>query len=401
MVILCLSGGLIFTLPFLREVYYEPMREAFGFTNTQLGVMMSVFGGFALGGYFPGGWLADQTSPHRLISLSMVITGGLGFYFMTFPGYIACIVIHAVWGFTSSFVFWGALIRSTRNWANEDGQGRGFGILESGRGATEILTGSAFLAIFALFGAGGTALATVIFIISVSNVVLGVLAWCLLSDAGNQRGNDTLRLELIISVLKMPEVWSISLIVLASYTAYWGTYYFTPLASDAFMMGALFGGAIGVGKMWLKPVAALVSGYIADRLGVSKVVLGLLIITFFAFTLFTFMPVSSDSMPLLLVGVVSASIAAFGLRGIYFALLEECSIPVTLTGTAAGVISVIGFMPDVFMPLLGGMLLDYYPGDLGYRYLFACITVISLVGAVAACLIINKKNQKYACDRRS
>ena len=401
MAILCLSGGLIFTLPFLREVYYEPMRDAFGFTNTQLGVMMSVFGGFALVGYFPGGWLADQTSPRRLISLSMVITGGLGFYFMTFPGYIACIIIHAIWGFTSSFVFWGALIRSTRNWANKDAQGRGFGILESGRGATEILTASAFLAVFAMLGARGSALATVILIISISNVVLGLLAWCLLPDADNQRCNYGLRLEPIISVLKMPGVWLISLIVFASYTAYWGTYYFTPLVSDVFMMGAVFGGAIGVGKMWLKPVAALVSGYIADSLGVAKVVLGLLIITFFAFTLFTFMPVSSERMPLLLVGVASASVAAFGLRGIYFALLEECSIPVTLTGTAAGVISVIGFMPDVFMPLLGGVLLDHYPGELGYRYLFACIMAISLVGAVAACLIINKQIPKHAYDRRS
>ena len=395
MTILCLSGGLIFTLPFLREVYYEPMRDAFGFTNTQLGVMMSVFGGFALGGYFPGGWLADQSSPHRLISLSMVITGGFGFYFMTFPGYIACIIIHAIWGFTSSFVFWGALIRSTRNWADEDSQGRGFGILESGRGGTEILTATACLALFTMFGAAESALATVIQIISVSNVALGVLAWFFLPDADSQRGNDAPRLDQIISVLKLPEVWLISMIVLASYSAYWGTYYFTPLASDVFMMGAVFGGAVGVGKMWLKPITALVSGYIADRVGIANTVFWLLVIVIFAFALFTFMPISSDMMPLLLFGMAITSIAAFGLRGIYFALLEECCIPVTLTGTAAGVISVIGFTPDVFMPLLGGVLLDHYPGEAGYRYLFACITVISLIGSLAAWFTINKRIRKH------
>jgi len=35
MTILCLSGGIIFMLPFLREVYYIPMQDAFGYNNTQ------------------------------------------------------------------------------------------------------------------------------------------------------------------------------------------------------------------------------------------------------------------------------------------------------------------------------------------------------------------------------
>ncbi len=30
MIILSFSGGIIFMLPFLREVYYLPMQEAFG-----------------------------------------------------------------------------------------------------------------------------------------------------------------------------------------------------------------------------------------------------------------------------------------------------------------------------------------------------------------------------------
>ena len=393
MTILSCSGGLIFTLPFLREIYYEPMQQAFGFTNTELGVMMSVFGAFALVGYFPGGWLADQASPRRLISIAMLVTGIFGFYFMTFPGYAACILIHAVWGLTSSFVFWGAMIKSTRNWADENTQGRGFGILESGRGATEILTASAFLAVFAAMGAGEAALATVILLISISNVVLGVLAWFFLPDSHGVDIGNTPQLAQVVEVLKMPEVWLIAMIVLASYSAYWGTYYFTPLASDVFMLGVIFGGAVGVGKMWLKPLTALACGFVADRFGVSRSVLGLLLLAAASFVLFSLMPASPQMMPLLLVNVAIASIAAFGLRGIYFALLEECSIPIALTGTAAGVISVIGFTPDVFMPLLGGYLLDNFPGAPGYRYLFACITAISLLGAASAWIIIRQQKQ--------
>ena len=87
MTVLCLSGGIIFLLPFLREVYYIPMQEAFGYDNTQMGVQMSVFGFFSLITYFPGGWLADRFSSRKLISSSLLATGLGGLYFATFPSY--------------------------------------------------------------------------------------------------------------------------------------------------------------------------------------------------------------------------------------------------------------------------------------------------------------------------
>ena len=78
MLCLCLSGGVIYLLPFLREFYYLPMQEALQLTNTQLGVLMSVFGVTAMISYFPGGWLADKMGPKRLITISMISTGLAG-----------------------------------------------------------------------------------------------------------------------------------------------------------------------------------------------------------------------------------------------------------------------------------------------------------------------------------
>ena len=75
MAILCFSGGIIFMLPFLREVYYIPMQEAFGYDNLQMGVLISVFGTASLLTYFPGGWIADRYSPRKLISGSLLAAG--------------------------------------------------------------------------------------------------------------------------------------------------------------------------------------------------------------------------------------------------------------------------------------------------------------------------------------
>ncbi|MEE8427157.1 MAG: hypothetical protein V3S15_07710, partial [Woeseiaceae bacterium] len=61
-----------------------------------------------------------------------------------------------------------------------------------------------------------------------------------------------------------------------------------------------------------------------------------------------------------------------------------------VTGTATGVISTIAFTPDIFMPLLSGVLLDNYPGELGYRYFFSTTAAICGIGLIATIVIYRK-----------
>ena len=82
MVALCLSASAIFFIPFISEIYYVPMQNAFHFNNTQMGMLMSIFGATSMLAYFPGGWLADKFSPRRLMSVALLICGGAGFYLM-------------------------------------------------------------------------------------------------------------------------------------------------------------------------------------------------------------------------------------------------------------------------------------------------------------------------------
>ena len=44
MLLLCLSGSFIFWLPYFSDAYYVPMQRAFGFSNTQIGLLSSTFG---------------------------------------------------------------------------------------------------------------------------------------------------------------------------------------------------------------------------------------------------------------------------------------------------------------------------------------------------------------------
>ena len=394
MTVLCLSGGIIFLLPFLREVYYIPMQEAFGYDNTQMGVQMSVFGFFSLITYFPGGWLADRFSSRKLISSSLLATGLGGLYFATFPSYEIGIAIHAFWGASISLVFWAAMIKATRNWAPPEQQGRAFGILESGRGIAEVISSTLFLAVFAWLGSTAGALAHVINLFAATNVLLALLAWLILDDDIRPVNGENARVGVpeVVAVLKMPAVWLIAIVVMTAYSAYWGSYYFAPYATDVFGLSAVLGGAVAVGKMWLKPFAAAGAGFLADRFGVSRTVFISFLVVFAGFLLFGLLP-GGDSQLLLILMLANATLVStgiFALRGIYFALLEEGGVDAAVTGTAAGVISAVGFTPDVFMPLLGGVLLDAYPGAAGYRYFYLAIAGLCALGALASWQIMRR-----------
>ncbi len=391
MIVLSISGGVIFYLPFLQEVYYKPLADALDLDNAQVGSLMSAFGVTAMLSYVPGGWMADRVSPRKLLTSSLLLTGGSGLYFATFPSYAISLALHALWGVTITLLFWGAMIRVTRNWAPAKQQGRAFGILETGRGFGEVLSSMAILAVFGLLGSDKFALSMVIVQFSVLIFVLGILAWFTIGDeAGGQNATDDqpkVGLKDIIAVMKMPAVWLIAIVILSGYCAYWGTFRFTSYSSDIFLMSVTMAAALSVGKLWMKPIAALSAGFISDKFGVAKSVAFLFVVLITSFSTFAVMPGLPSLLPMMIVNVAIASLAIFAMRGIYFALLEEGGIPLSVTGTAAGIVSVVGFTPDIFMPLLGGVLLDRFPGQEGYRIFFFTVAGICVVGLGATLLL--------------
>ncbi len=394
MTVLSFSGGIIFLLPFLQEVYYLPLAQALSLNNTQVGSLMSIFGTTSLIVYFPGGWVADRVSPRKLITISLVTTGALGWYLATFPSYEISLLIHAVWGVTVTFLFWGAMIRMTRNWAPPEEQGKAFGILETGRGLGEVLSSLGFLVVFAALGSGDMALSSVIKSLSVLILLLGAVAWYTLDDtvdsAESAGQKPKIGLQEIMRVLRMPVIWLISTVIFTGYCAYWGTFRFTSYSTDIFMLSVTVGALISVGKMWLKPLAALAAGFVADKFGIARSVACLFAVLVASFLIFSILPGGPKMIPAMLANVALASLAVFAIRGIYFALLEEGGIPIAVTGTAAGIVSAVGFTPDIFMPLLGGVLLDTFPGVPGYRYFFLTVAAICAIGLCASLWIYFK-----------
>jgi len=82
--------------------------------------------------------------------------------------------------------------------------------------------------------------------------------------------------------------------------------------------------------------------------------------------------------------VLITCLAVFGLRGVYFALFQEASVPLAATGTAVGLVSVIGYTPDIFVNLVAGVLLDRSPGVTGHQQFFLFLGLFAILGLLAS-----------------
>ena len=188
----------------------------------------------------------------------------------------------------------------------------------------------------------------------------------------------------IREVFRMPVVWLQALIVICAYVGYKGIDYYSLFAVEVYGMSEVEGARISAMGAWIRPFAALGAGLLGDRILSSRTTSLGFILLGSAYLVSAVTEIGSATVSIFFLNVAVTSVAVYGLRGVYFALLEEGAIPGAATGTAVGIVSVLGYSPDVFFSVLAGWLIDNYPGALGYRYFCLLIVGFASVGLVAS-----------------
>lgn len=395
------AGEAVFFLPFvLARVFRPTMLDVFGITNLELGTAFSLYGVVAMAAYFAGGPLADRFSARRLMTLALLATGLGGIVLAGFPPPRTMNVLWAFWGMTTILLFWAAMIRATREWGGRSRQGRAYGLLDGGRGLLAALVASVSVAVFASLLPGEASSATpeeraaafrgVIWVFTWITLGIGALVWLLVPDStpggepGDPQNPQKLSLTGVRAACRMPAVWLQAIIVVCAYTGYKATDDFSLLSRDALGFDDVQASTIGTLAFWIRAAAAIAAGFLGDRIDASRV-----IVWGFAILIGGCLLIASGILVpgpawMLIATIVTASVGIYALRGVYFALLAEGAVPLAHTGSAAGVVSVLGFTPDVFMGPLMGVLLDNSPGLPGHQHVFAAVAGFGAIGLLAA-----------------
>lgn len=397
MAALVVAGEMIFALPFVVARVFRPtLLDVFGLTNLELGTAFSVYGLVAMASYFPGGPLADRFSARGLMTAALVATSLGGGIFAAIPALGTLTVLFGFWGLTTILLFWAALLRATREWGGEAAIGRAYGLLDGGRGLAAALLASIMVLIFsallptdvasASLAQRTSALSSVIWISTALTAGSAALVWFAVPavspvdalDDGQQFSWPGVR-----RVLVMPAIWLQALIVVCAYVGYKSTDDFSLYARDAFGYDEVAAAQLGTVSFWVRPFAAVGAGYLADKIRPSRVAAW----SFAALALGCLLLVAQPGIPAVLAATVAAtSVGVYAVRSVYFALLGEARVPLAVTGSAIGLVSVIGYTPDVFMGPVMGYLIDRSPGALGHQHVFLFVAGAAAVGLGATLL---------------
>jgi len=184
-------------------------------------------------------------------------------------------------------------------------------------------------------------------------------------------------------VLAMPTVWLQAMIILCAYVGFRSIDDFALYANEVMGMNQVESAKLGTVSLWVRPIAAVSAGLLADRLGTVRMTLVSFILLAAGSSVLASNIMVRGTALLYLLTVVATSLGIYALRGLYFAIMREGRVPLHVTGSAVGFVSLIGYTPDVFMGPLMGWLLDRTPGAAGHQDLFAVVTTVALAGIVA------------------
>jgi nitrate/nitrite transporter NarK len=395
MLLLILAGEMIFSLPFHTARFFRPtLLEAFGFSNTELGDAFAVYGIAAMLAYFPGGALADRYPARKLISASLLATAAGGLYMATFPGVLQMALLYGYWGFTTILLFWGALIRATRDWGGDRSQGIAFGALDGGRGL--VAAGVAMVAVAALsqylpldglLDAGAErreGLRVVILLYTSFTAACAVLTWFLLEDpplpSAPQRSP---LLERMLAVLIRPVVWAHAAVIVCAYCAFKGLDNYSLYAVQVLGLNEVEAARLTAWAAYLRPLAAVLTGLAADRFSAGRSIAATFAGLVVCYAVLAVAAPTPAWLQLIYANFFVSFFGAFALRAVYFALLEETRTPRHLTGATVGAVSFIGFTPEIFFAPITGRILDQAPGLAGHQHYFLFLAGVALTGLAA------------------
>ena len=403
LILISIAGTMIYGLPYFRSYYYDAYLQTYGLTNSQMGMFGSIFGIMGACSYLFGGVVADMFSARKLMTISMILTGLGGLLHLFHPSYLMLVGIYFLWGFTSLFAFWPALLKVLRSLANEDEQSKAYGFMDATRGITNAVQLAVTLAIFNALSKKASDLAGlngVVIFYSAICIVMGIGLYFVLDEKKLQTGSDDADDEskfsfaIVKQVLKMPVVWLLSLVVCCSYTMPILFYYFTPYATANLGMTAAAGAMVTMLAQYVRPVACVVGGVAADKIGRANVMYGTMGIMLASTLVLIFARSMANAV---FIGICAC--IYFGMYGAYslvFSMFDECGIPKYMSGTAIGLICTIGYMPEFFCPLLAGKVLDTY-GNAGYHILFIFLAVMMVIGLILLTFykrLVKKMNAK-------
>ena len=179
----------------------------------------------------------------------------------------------------------------------------------------------------------------------------------------------------------------------------------SPYVTTVFSVSVSLATAIGIVNQYVVSIAGpSVGGMVADKMSSSaKFIKYCFLYLAAAAMLLIMLPGNSKFLAVAVILGWSIKLIQTCQKGAYWVPLSETKLPEIYSGTAVGLVSFLGFLPEAFIHTFWGLILDSFPDDkpTGYKIIFFGIVVFSLLGFVFCQLFLRDLKRRGLLDKRA
>jgi predicted MFS family arabinose efflux permease len=403
-----MANGVIYLLPYAQYSYYDAMKNGLNYSHTEMGTMISVFGIVNAILYPVGGLVLDKWAKDKLfIILALIMTGIGGFVFAMHPPYVVAMLVHILWGFTTTFLFWTAYINGKRKMATGKNVGRVFGISETFSMVIGMVASTTSLALFTAFGNNYTVIMIYYGILNLIGAAICVftLPKDLSKKEVKEHAESVDLKEGLGYLVKRKDIWYISVILFCSYGIGMTIGKLSPYLTAIFGMSVTIAAFVGMMTQYGVPMpAAIAGGFIADKMqSATNFIKYCFIYLAIAAVILIALPSGvAKLLPVAIIFGLSIKLIQVMQRGAYWVPLTDTRIPEKYAGTAIGLCSFLGFIPEAFLNTVWGAVLDAHLDNplMGYRIIWCGVMVMAIIGFIFSQLLMKDFKKRGCADAK-
>lgn len=394
--LISIGSSVVYTPMYLKNIFYDPLMQAIGCTNADLGMMVTMYGIAAVICYLPSGIVADKFRMRTLATVGFIGTAILTFAYAALPSLFICYILFLGMGITSILIWWGTRWKVIRLCCEADEYSQKIGISYSIYGATGLIVGLINTAIVGAFADTVTGVRVMIIFLGVLMVIMGILSYIFMPDFKGEISKNSKLFDLhdAAEAFKWPGVIWAALILFFVYSVYQGATYTTPYLTSVFNADTTTVSVIGLIRTYgIGLIAGPFVGWLATKLkSPSKTIAICFIVAIAVLIGFIVMPVGAG-VPIVACMVVVFGFFTYGAFSTGSAPLSEIKMPMRIFGTASGLLSVVGFMPDMFIHTWYGAMIDAN-GTAAYAQIFGIEAALAVAGIFCVFMLLRsiKKN---------
>ncbi len=366
--------GFSYEPPYIRYTYHEQLTTVCGYTDTQLGLMLSAYGTLALLFYVVGGVSADKFSCRKLIVISLTGTAAGCVIMAFYPPFWVALLVELLWVVTTIGLLWSPTAKVAGALGSKEEQGKIFPMLSSFEGVGALVTTFCCTFIFGMLGAESNhdSFRFVWIGYAAFGIILAIISHLVIPEKTLEKKEAQKQLEssedksekraekrkenkgVLLKVLKNPMTYIAAFIVLGSYIIYSCLTYTQSYLCDIYGMDMTTASYFSIVrnqmmKIIAGPLSIVIMSIAILKNSPTRLCIATSVLSAIGLAVTLLMPIKPDFLLIVMGLAIILSFIALLAKAQNFACTDETGVDPKIFGTMTGVVSFLGYSSDTWI----------------------------------------------------